>query len=330
MSARAHPRLVGAFVLGAVALLLGTVLLLSSGDWFERRERFSLYFPGASVRGLHKGAAVTFRGIKIGEVAEVAALATGRSSPAVQIEVVAELKGEVVKAPPGVALPFVGYSGEAFARELTARGFRGRLMSQSLLTGQKYVDFEILPDEPPRISGIRPRYPELPTTPTAMEKLGDKAGELMNKLADLPVDQMLDDLQKTLASARSLLDSPDLRGALAGARRTTERLPETVEDVRSAVADARRLMETLDGETRTTAADVRETVRAARDSLDRVERTMAALDTAIEGSDDARIRASETLQELDRTLKAVRNLVDYIQTHPEAVVLGKPKEGANK
>jgi hypothetical protein len=33
------------------------------------------------------------------------------------------------------------------------------------------------------------------------------------------------------------------------------------------------------------------------------------------------------MEELDRTLKALRNLVDYVQTHPEAVVLGKPKGG---
>jgi paraquat-inducible protein B len=329
VSARNHPRLVGAFVLGAVALVLGAVLLLSSGDWFEQRERFSLYFPGSSVRGLHKGAAVTFRGIKVGEVAEVAALATGQPSPAIQIEVVIELVGQVVKAPPGVAMPFAGLHGPEFARELAARGFRGRLMSQSLLTGQKYIDFEILPDEPARFSGIRPRYPELPTTPTAMEKLGNKVEDFTSKLADLPLDQMLENLRKTLESARSLLESPDLQGALAGARRTTERLPATVDDLRTAVADARRLMETLDGETRTTATDARETIRAARGALDRVDRTMATLESTLQGSDEARLRASETIAELDRTLKALRNLVDYVQTHPEAVVLGKP-EGAKK
>jgi len=329
VSARTHPRLVGAFVLGAVALLLGAVLALSSGDWFERRERFSLYFPGSSVRGLNKGAAVTFRGIKVGEVAEVAALATGQPSPAIQIEVVIEFKGQVVQAPPGVALPFAGLSGPALAKEFTARGFRGRLMSQSLLTGQKYIDFEILPDEPARISGVRPRYPELPTTPTAMEKLGNKVEDFTSKLADLPLDQMLENLQKTLESARGLLESPDLRGALAGARRTTEKLPATIEDVRSAVADARKLMETLDGEARETASQARETIRSAREALDRVDRTMATLESTLQGSDEARLRASETIAELDRTLKALRNLVDYVQTHPEAVVLGKP-EGAKK
>ncbi len=70
MSARNHPRIVGAFVLGAVAIVLAAIVLLSSGGWFKPRDRFSIYFPG-SVKGLSQGSAITFRGIKIGEVTDV-------------------------------------------------------------------------------------------------------------------------------------------------------------------------------------------------------------------------------------------------------------------
>ncbi|HXK09387.1 MAG TPA: MlaD family protein [Vicinamibacteria bacterium] len=325
MSAKSHPRLVGAFVLGAVVLVLAAVLLLTSRGWFEKRARFSVFFPG-SLSGLSRGAPVTFRGIKIGEVAEVKALLTGKPSPLIEIEVVIELVGDMVDAPPGVARPFSSLSAPGLAKELIDRGIRGRLLSQSLLTGQKYIDFDFLPDEPARTSGLSHRYPELPTTPTAMEKLSDRAESIMNKLADLPLDRMLENLRKTLESARALLESPDLHGTLAGARRATENVPPTLEEVRAAVADARRLMETVGGETRSTASDARETIRAAREALDRVDGTLKTLDSTLAGTDEARIRAAQTLQELERTLKALRNLVDYVQTHPEAVVLGKPKE----
>jgi paraquat-inducible protein B len=326
VSAPTHPRLVGAFVLGAIALAVAAVLLLTGHGWLERRARFAVYFPG-SIRGLNKGAPVSFRGIKVGEVAEVKALATGRPSPPVQIEVVIELVGDVIETPPGVARPFSAVTAPELAKEMAGRGFRGRLMSQSLLTGQKYIDFDILPDEPARMSGLNPRYPELPTTPTAMEKLGDKAEDFMDKLAELPLDQMLENLRKTLESARKLLDSPDLHGALAGARKATEAVPPALDDVRAAVADARRLMDTLGGETRETASEARATIKAAREAIDRVDTTLKTLETTLAGTDEARVRAAQTLEELDRTLKALRNLVDYVQTHPEAVVLGKPKEG---
>ena len=86
MSARAHPRAVGAFVLGAVALVLGAVLWLSSGDWFQPRDRFVVVFPG-SVRGLNKGAPVTFRGVKTGEVKAVDAVLTLRKDDPIVIVV---------------------------------------------------------------------------------------------------------------------------------------------------------------------------------------------------------------------------------------------------
>ena len=65
MSAKTHPRLVGAFVLGAVALVLAAIVLLSSGGLFQERPRFVVFFPG-SVKGLQTGSQVTFRGVRVG------------------------------------------------------------------------------------------------------------------------------------------------------------------------------------------------------------------------------------------------------------------------
>jgi hypothetical protein len=60
-----------------------------------------------------------------------------------------------------------------------------------------------------------------------------------------------------------------------------------------------------------------------RDTVAQAEKTLATLEDTLRGADDARVTATRTFDELSRALKALRNLVDYIQTHPEAVVLGK-------
>lgn len=324
MSARTHPRLVGAFVLGAILLVLGAIVFFSSGLWFERRDRFSIFFPG-SVRGLNKGAPATFRGIKIGEVAEVKAVLTGKPDPVIQIEVVVEFIGEVLEAPPGVPRPFVGLSTAQAARFLIDRGIRGRLQSQSLLTGQKYVDFDFLPREPARFSGLNPRYPELPTTPTAMEKLGDKFEQFFGKLADLPLDQMLEDVRQAIRSLREVLETPELKGAIRRADRALGELPPTLAEARRTLADARRHLDSLGTEVKDTGGAARDTFADARRTLERAEETLARLETTATGADEARLTATRTLEELERTLKALRNLVDYVQTHPEAVVLGKER-----
>jgi len=325
VSARAHPRAVGAFVLGAVALVLGAVLWLSSGDWFQPRDRFVVIFPG-SVRGLNKGAPVTFRGVKTGEVQGVDAVLTDRKDDPIVIVVTIEIARNVVSVPEGMGRPLGSRSGAELGRELVARGLRARLMSSSLLTGQKYIDMDFLPRDPPRFVGVKAPYPELPTTPTAMEKLGEKGEQFVAKLAELPLDQMLEDVRKALQSLRTILESEDLKGAISGARQATSAVPPTLEDARATLADARKALDTVAGETRETASAARDTLREARDALDRAEQTLTRLEETASGTDEARVAGVQAIEELRQTLRALRNLVDYVQTHPEAIVLGKPSE----
>jgi paraquat-inducible protein B len=329
VSARAHPRAVGAFVLGAVALVLGAVLWLSSGDWFQPVDRFVVIFPG-SVRGLNKGAPVTFRGVRTGEVKEVGAVLTERKDDPIVIVVTIEIARNVVSAQEGRRRPFAGLSGAELGRELVARGLRARLMSSSLLTGQKYIDMDFLPQDPPRFVGVEAPYPELPTTPTAMEKLGEKGEQFIEKLAELPIDQMLEDGRLALQSLRTILESEDLKGAIAGARRATSAMPPTLEEARATLAEARKAVDTIAGEVRETASAARDTIRQAREAVERAEGTLARLEETAAGTDEARIAGVQAIEELRQTLRALRNLVDYVQTHPEAVVLGKPSEKENR
>jgi len=329
VSQKTHPRAIGAFVLGAIALVLAAIVLLSSGNWFEPKSLFTVFFPG-SVRGLNKGAPVTFRGVKIGEVKEVTAFLTGRDDRLIQIEVVIEVRTNVVEAPEGVPRPFAGGTSEQLAAALIARGVRARMLSQSLLTGQKYIDLDFLPDEPARVAGIQRLHPELPTTPTAMEKLGDQAETFFAKLAELPLDQMLEDLRKALQSLREVLSSPDLKGAIAGAHRATRSLEPTLTDARAAIADARALIHELDGRVKGIGSDSEATLREMRETLDLAQKTLESVDQTLSGADEARVHAAGTLEELERAMKAIRNLVDYIQTHPEAVVQGKPHNKEKK
>jgi paraquat-inducible protein B len=63
MGKRVNPAAVGAFVIGAVALVVvATTLLLGSGRPFRRRHIHVLFFE-SSVNGLRVGASVKFHGV---------------------------------------------------------------------------------------------------------------------------------------------------------------------------------------------------------------------------------------------------------------------------
>jgi paraquat-inducible protein B len=323
VSARAHPRAIGAFVLGAVTILVVAIVALSAGDWFTPKDRFAIFFPG-SVGGLNPGAPVTFRGVRVGEVKDVTAFLTGKRDPLIQIEVVIEFSRKVIEAPEGVAPGWGTARGAELARQLIEAGIRARMISQSLLTGQKAIEFDFLPNEPARFSGMSRRYPELPTTSTAIERLGQKGESFFNKLADLPLDQMLEDLRQALRSLRTLLDSPDLKGALGGARRSLAGLGPAVEEARATLAGIRKLTATLESEVGGTTSETTKAAHQLRLSLERADQALEKLDRLAEGTDDTRVRATEALDELSRTLAALRHLAEYVQTHPEALVMGKP------
>ncbi len=210
------------------------------------------------------------------------------------------------------------------AKRLIDSGIRGRMLSQSLLTGQKYIEFDFLPAEPARFAGLSRRYPELPTTSTAMERLGQRGEELVDRLANLPLDQMLEDARLALQSLRALAESSDLRGAIGGIRRSMETLQPTLAETRATLSEARRLTATLETQVRGTGGETRNAAHRLQETLERADQSLARFDEVAAGTDEARLRTSETLQELSRTLAALRNLAEYVQRHPEAFVQGKP------
>jgi paraquat-inducible protein B len=101
-------------------------------------------------------------------------------------------------------------------------------------------------------------------------------------------------------------------------------VPPALDDARATLADVRKAVDALSADTRDTAVELRETLARARTTLDRAQGTLARLDQTAGGTDEARVAAVQAIGELEQTLRALRNLVEYVQTHPEAVVLGKP------
>ena len=69
-----------------------------------------------------------------------------------------------------------------------------------------------------------------------------------------------------------------------------------------------------------------QTLAELRTRLARTEKTFESLEATLRGADDARMDVSVTLVELERALRSFRNLAEYIQTHPEAILQGKEKK----
>ncbi len=272
---KANPAVIGAFVIGALALLVVGLLLFGHARWFAERNSYIAYFPG-SVKGLRVGAPVDFRGVTIGEVTDIRVLFDPKAVNA-RIPVVMQFDPARIDV---VGMPPAGSYRDQVGRMIEA-GFRAQLQSQSLLTGLLFVNLDFYPGTPVRLIGGDQPDPEIPTLPSGMEQLQQSAGDIARQLPDV-----IDRLNHLLASVDDELHS------------TGGNLTQIVADVAvmaRGLRDNRPVLETI--------------VDNAREATGKVGQAATTLDQTVQSNRDA---IGSLIKEWTATAGAVRRMADQI------------------
>lgn len=325
MSKQANPALIGGFVVGAFALGVITILLLSGGRLFQERRQQILYFEGAA-QGLQVGAPVVFLGVKVGTVKRIQ-LGLEEGSRVFLVPVTIEIEPAVVQTRHGEQLDL---RDPQTIRQLIDQGLRAQLRMQSVLTGQLFVGLDFHPDKPARFFAIDSKLNEIPTIPTTVE-------ELTTKLERFPMEKFLNDVAAISASISKLLAADE----------TAELTPR----LRRTLSHFEALAKKLDDESTPILRDVREDLAALNTALAAVTRAAERL-TALTDPErplfDSLVHAGEelagaargvrelseagspTLERLDlvlleisRAARALRLLAETLEQQPEALLRGK-------
>lgn len=327
MSRKANPTLIGAFVLGAIALAVTTTLLLAGGTWFGERRQHVLYFEGAA-QGLQIGAPVNFLGVKVGTVKQIQ-LGLDEKDRRFMVPVLIEVEPHVVRTRDGAR---VDLRDRATVRDLVERGLRGRLRLQSLLTGQLYVDLDFHPDKPARFVALDPDLSEIPTIRTAVQ-------ELTSKLEGFPMDKFLADVSaiggavNKLMSAQGTQDLPrrldaTLRHLEALAARLDAKSGPVLDEARKALVAAQSALARLD----TAAERVAElakpdsrVVAGLTQASEELARAAAAVRSLTEQESPTVTSVNAALKEIARAADALRLLAETLEEQPDAIYRGKKK-----
>jgi len=190
-------------------------------------QTYQLIF-NESVRGLLPGAPVEFRGIPIGEVADIRAqvdLKTLQFSIPVTIRLDPQRLGvRVVEGASGADL-------EKMRRKLidtmVAHGVRAQLRTGNLLTGAAFVALDFFPGAAPATVDWSQTPVQLPTTAGQLAATEDKVTNIINKLDKLPLQQIGDELRKAIADLDQTLVAA--HGTLVSARGTIDNANNFVE-----------------------------------------------------------------------------------------------------
>lgn len=294
---------IGLFVLGALALTVAAILFFGGGTLLADKLPAVSFFHG-SVAGLQVGAAVTYRGVEVGQVKSIGIRIDPDTFRSI-VQVRMELVPGAVKIS-GASLPV----DETLIPKLVERGLAAQLVKQNFVTGLLTVDLDFRPETEQRRVETKLSY-EIPTVPTDFERLARKARDI-----DLPA--AIDALQGTLASLERILSAPETGQAVRELPLLAEQLRQTlktleveaaglsgsVHETLSASAasldrtlqSVQRLAATMERETASTAA-------AARATLARAETTMAGADAALS-------ELPETLRATNRALEGASRALD--------------------
>ena len=195
MSKPANKTLIGAFIIGAIALLVLAVLIFGSGKFLKKTFCAVMFFEG-SLKGLNEGAPVIFKGVKIGVVTNIRLL-YDPVSDSLRIPVIIELEPEKVeRADVAERQPVEGM------KLFIEKGLRAQLQMQSIVTGQLMIALDFFPDKPPKYVGFVKEHLEIPTVPTPF-------AEITKTLHDLQLKEMVRKFNVTLNSLRKLIQHID-------------------------------------------------------------------------------------------------------------------------
>lgn len=321
MTKRANPAFVGAFVIGAIALGVAAIALLGSGNLFRQSHQFVCFFDG-NVNGLRVGAAVKFKGVEIGEVRQILLSLNAGPGPVnlgtssdIKIPVVIELdQGRILKR----GATYINVGNPAGMKLAISRGLRAQLATESLLTGLLYVDLDMHPGSPERLVTDQSTgtYTEIPTLPTALEQAQSVAMKLMDQLDKVHLDQLVVTATEALAAVRDLAASANLKESLASLRETGQSLDRTSESIRTLTVH-------LDREIGPMSANLQTTAQNADAALKKTQVTLAHLDDTLRPDAPLLYQANHTMVDLSEAARAIRQLAEYLERNPDALVRGR-------
>lgn len=310
MAKQANRMMIGGFVVLAVIIMAASLVVFGSGKFFQKTNKYVLYFD-ESLKGLSVGAPVLFQGVQVGSVTSIA-IHANLAKMQTQIPVIIEVEPDRFNVSEDEKP--LRHPGRVTAK-LVEKGLRAELIMQSFITGQLMIELDFHPGTPVNLKNLNKEYIEIPTIPSTSERLAQSLG-------DLDLKGIEKHLLSVLASADRFLNNPDLNASLS--------------NLKDALQDARKVLTRVDRQVDPLADDFKKTVKEIGKLANNIDgrvggmatgfdKTMAAASGLLSEDSPLMVDLESTLQEISAMSRAIRQLANYLDQHPEALIRGKGK-----
>ena len=332
MSKKASPTLIGIFTLVSLLLAGGALVLFGAGKVFEKRSTLLLYFD-KSVNGLLTGSEVRLGGVPIGRVTSIKVLIDPLNQrKIIPVEVQLSHKALAgVGSTSGGGIDFVTETGVAQA---VADGLRARMKQQSLLTGQLYIEFDIVPNSPffSYEPAVKPPYPTVPTIGTEIDELISGVADGLKKFNALDLAVVTKDLSELITTTKSQIAALQMKeindnlvGMTTQLRILTrdEKLKQAAGHLDEALVSFRDLAQRANQGIDPVLKDLEKVLLQASASLGKIGKASADISEVANPRAPVLMRLQNVLEEFERASRAIKELASDLKRNPNSLLLGK-------
>jgi phospholipid/cholesterol/gamma-HCH transport system substrate-binding protein/paraquat-inducible protein B len=279
----------GVFVLAAIGVLVAVILIFGSGQLFKKSFVIETYIK-QSVTGLDTGAAVRFRGVKIGQVTLIGLSGDiyEKNLPFIErrqyVVVRMQIFGEMVN--------------EDLIKEFVQNNLRAQVKSQGI-TGVNYIEFNFAPDSkdyPPLSYLWQSDYPVIPSLPNQTDQIISGIQKLIEGMNQLNIDGTQKKFDALLTNLNLLM---------AGSGKGNEGIIQSVKDLNVVLA---RIAKVTDND------ELNVLMRELVGSMVALRQTM----TSIQGDSAA------TIENLKQTSEQLNELTRIASQSPSSLIWGEP------
>ncbi len=335
MSKKANPTVIGIFTLIGLIIAAIAVILFGAGKYFQQTHEILVYFQ-KSAYGLQEGSDVRFGGVRIGRVKSISVLVDTEDNRKV-IPVILELGEKELRAIDTSSGMSIDFGDPKNVGRAVEKGLRAGMKQQSLLTGQLYVEFDILPRDPGFVyrPEIDPGYPVVPTVGTEIDELIAGIADGLKKFNAIDLEGIAKDLRATLVSAKDQI-------AALNVKEINDNVLDITKDIQTLTGNEKlgKAIDSLDASLREINAltakanagfdplleDLTAVLERADQSLDKINSAADEINAMTNPRAPVLMRFQNVLEETERASRAIKELANDLKRTPNSIISGKENE----
>lgn len=208
------------------------------------------------------------------------------------------------------------------------------MKQESLVTGQLYVEFDILP----RSEGFtyqsegNMEYPVVPTVPTQIDELIAGISDGLKKINDLDLAGVMKEMRDVLKRANEQIESLDLREINENLTAITsdvrgftgdDRLTSALANLDATLVEVRELSEKANTNLDPLLNDIEEVAESTKQSLQQIERAAEEMANVGDPRSPMLLNFQTLLHETETASRALRELTNDLKRNPNTLLRGK-------